>query len=179
MNKFKVRFVRTKMLLMVLPLVAVAVVVLTCLAVANSTSVVRKQAYASMAGRAQAGANGFDATQQHYATLADEIATMVQGYQGTRSGLVSMLRADALAHREILGDYITFQPDAFDPPDSDYRNIDGSDPDGHFDPYWNRLGGRFNLEMGLPPTTTAPTTTRCPSTRRGPPSSSRTCTRAR
>ncbi len=89
-----------------------------------------------MASKAQAGANDFDATAEHYMSLGNEIATMLQGYHGPRAAVVSMMRANVAAHPEILGAYASFRPNAFDPPDSTYRGVLGSDPVGRFTPYW-------------------------------------------
>jgi hypothetical protein len=58
-----------KMILMVVPEVAVAIVALTALAVAKGSAEVKRSAYATVAGKAQAGANGFDATAERLEQL--------------------------------------------------------------------------------------------------------------
>ena len=136
MKALRVRSVRMKMILLVVPTVAVAIVALTALAVAKGSTEVKRSAYATVASKAQAGANAFDATAEHYMSLGNEIATMLQGYHGPRAAVVSMMRANVAAHPEILGAYASFQPNAFDPPDSAFRGVLGSDPVGRFTPYW-------------------------------------------
>lgn len=48
----------------------------------------------------------------------------------------------------IAGAYIDYRPNAFDN-DARYRNILGSNKQGIFGSYWNRLGGKNNLSYGM------------------------------
>jgi uncharacterized protein (UPF0333 family) len=142
--KLHVRSVRVKLLLLVLPLVAAAVIALTTLAIIKSTSAVKTDAYASAANSAQAGANGFNATAEHYMAMRSEIATLAQGDRSAdRATLDDMLHSNLVAHPEILGDYVTYQPNAFDGRDSRYRHAGGCcDSSGRFVP---RTGSRAPL----------------------------------
>jgi len=144
--RLRVRSVRVKMVLLVLPVVAAALIALTVLAIVQSTSQVKTNAYASARQSAVAGANGFDATASHYMALGDEIAKLMQGYGGSDRKLIdTMLHANLVAHPEILADYVGYEPNAFDGRDAEYRGQLCCDSAGRFLPYWNRLTGKLQL----------------------------------
>ena len=53
-----------------------------------------------------------------------------------------MLRRTAIAHPDLLGFWLAYEPDAFDGRDRAFAGVAGSTKSGRFSPYMTRVGGK-------------------------------------
>ncbi len=95
---------------------------------------------------------------RHYATevqvqmragieYVETVATVMEGYQGRdRSEINDMLQRFIIRHESFVGLSLGYEPNAFDGQDYRYRNTPGSDENGRFLPYWNRIKGEIAVE---------------------------------
>jgi methyl-accepting chemotaxis protein len=140
------RSVRAKLLLTILPVVAVAIGGLTLVAVNRVTTAQQRSVYDAATELAARQANAFDAQASANQALARSIATMGAGNRtGDRAEVIGQLKGFLVGNAGIGGAYIAFERDAFDGADAAHRGAPGSMPDGRFAPYWDRLTGSVQL----------------------------------
>ncbi len=138
----RVRSLRTRLVLILLPIVALGVIAMTWLAVNLTTDAARKDAEAKLSQQAQQVANDFNADAESAATASRTLAAQMQRNPDlTREQASDLVRSVAVANPR-LNTYITFMPNAFDGQDARYAGKPGQTPKGELSPYWNRLAGK-------------------------------------
>jgi len=144
--RFSLRSVRAKLLLTILPVVAVAIGGLTLLTVGRVTDAQERSVYEAATELASRQANAFDAQASANQALARSIATMGAANRSRdRAEVIEQLKRFLLDNPGIGGAYLAFERDAFDGADARHRDAPASMPDGRFAPYWDRLGGVVQL----------------------------------
>jgi methyl-accepting chemotaxis protein len=147
--RLRVRSVRGKTVLQVMPIVALAIVVLTVVAVRRNTSQERGAVYDATAQLAQQQANAYDATVRDGLAVASTLANVVAGdSSGDRAGVNAMTRSLQLSEPRLLATYVQFEPNGFDGRDAANRNAPGSTKAGQFLPYWTPHDGKLTLGVG-------------------------------
>jgi methyl-accepting chemotaxis protein len=140
------RSVRTRLLLLLLPLMALAVAGMTALSAWSAAGSERGGARREAAVVAQASANAFDTQAQADLEIGRTMALMTERAAGvTRAELSAMTRRVGEQHPELLGSYIALDANVVDR-DATYRNTAVGNKLGRFGPYWNRLTGTFRLD---------------------------------
>jgi putative methionine-R-sulfoxide reductase with GAF domain len=72
-------------------------------------------------------------------TIAQSVSIVkTEGVQLSRDQVNAMLRQMLRANPQFLGDYVLYEPNAFDGRDAEFINSAGSDANGRFLPYWTR-----------------------------------------
>ncbi|RKQ86030.1 methyl-accepting chemotaxis sensory transducer with Cache sensor [Solirubrobacter pauli] len=136
------------MLLVLLPLTAVAVTVLTLLAISSATSAEKASRFDQMEEAARAGANDFDAQVRENQALGRSLATLIEGLGpgATRAEVSAVVKRFLDRNPQIIGSYVGFDADKFDGADAAHQGTAGADDKGRFLPYWNRLTGKVVLD---------------------------------
>jgi len=140
--------VRSRMLLVLLPLTAVAVIVLTVLAITRATDAEKTARFEEMQRTAQSQANGYDAQVRDHQALGRTLATAAEGLDGTvtRTQMNAVVRRVLDRNPSIIGSYVGYDPNAFDGQDARHKGEPGSEKSGRYSPYWNRLTGKVALD---------------------------------
>jgi methyl-accepting chemotaxis protein len=142
-----IRSLRTRMLLLVLPPVAIAIAALTLLAITQASKQEKAARYSEMASTAQQHANDFETEVTENQSLARTLATIGDAWTGTdRTALNGILERALRRNPQVVGTYLGYAPDAFDGADALHRGEPGSEASGRFSPYWNTLSGKPKLE---------------------------------
>jgi len=143
------RSIRTKLLLPIIPVVALAVAAMTLIAVDKVSSAQRasvSRSIANLNASEAASFNGQVVTRMSIArTEADAGGEMIGS---SRAQVMAVEHEILVQNPSIAGAYIDYAPNAFDN-DALYRNTPGSNKQGIFGSYWNRLGGKDNLSYGM------------------------------
>ena len=140
----KVRTLRTRLVVILLPVVAVGVIAMTVLAVKLSTDAARDSAKRELLEQARQEANAFNSGAAEAAALSKTLdAQMERNPNLTREQVDSLVKGIAVANPRIAGSYVTFERDAFDGLDAQYAGKPGQTPKGELSPYWNRLSGKL------------------------------------
>jgi methyl-accepting chemotaxis protein len=145
MPSFRLRSLRSKLLLFLLPPLVAGVVVLTAIALGRATEETERSAYAELSATAQQHANAFDADVRDAMALGRAIATMA-GRSDNRGELSAQLRELLDRNPQTIGTYVGFEPNAFDGPDAPHKGEPDADATGRYLPYWNRLTGKPTLD---------------------------------
>ncbi len=147
MPKLHLRSVRSRLLVQLLPAVALGIVVLIALAISSASERAEDAAVKQLGDLAQAHANEFDASARDGLALGRALAATAEAAEGTpRSGLTAIVKRVAERNPHLVGAYVGFEPDGFDGADALHRGEAGSDDDGRYGPYWNTLGGDLRLD---------------------------------
>ena len=149
MNKLpQIRSVRARMLVVLLPLVALAITALTLTAINRATAAETASRFSVMRQITGAGANAFDADAHANQALGRSLAAMLQGLGNgvTRAQVNTAVEQFQDRNPELAGTYVGFEPNAFDGADAAHRGTPGSDEKGRFGPYWNTLAGTKTLD---------------------------------
>ena len=76
------------------------------------------------------------------------IIVKTEGVQLSREQVNTMLRQVLRANPQFVGNYVLFEPNAFDGRDAEFINTEGSDANGRFLPYWTRGDtGEIQVEL--------------------------------
>jgi len=145
MPSFRLRSLRGKLLLFLLPPLVVGVVALAWIAVARATEETKEAAYAHTAENARRHANAFDADVREAMALGRSLATLAGGADH-REELSEQVEAFLHRNPSTLGTYVGFEPDAFDGADAPHKGEPGTDKTGRYLPYWNKLTGQVTLD---------------------------------
>ena len=148
LKKIEFNSLRTKLVLAIVPVVGLAIVAVTLLAISKSSSDEKKAVY----GQAQQVASYYseyaESDFQYRMTMAKTLAEEMQVWQSPdRQAVSAMLKQIALEDPSIGGTYVGFEPNAFPGGDAAYTTVkDGTtDKTGRFIPYWNRLDGKLSV----------------------------------
>jgi methyl-accepting chemotaxis protein len=147
-KKIELKSLRIKMVLAIVPVVAIAILAVTLLAVSKSGTDEKKAIYAQAQQLAAAHANSFEADVQYRMSLARTLGETMEEYTTPDRGqIANVLRNLLVKDPSIAGTYVGYEPNAFPGGDAKYKGLkDGTtDASGRFIPYWNRLGGKVNL----------------------------------
>ncbi|MCW2982533.1 MAG: methyl-accepting chemotaxis sensory transducer with Cache sensor, partial [Conexibacter sp.] len=137
--KLHLASLRAKMVLTILPIVVVALGVMTYVAVTRSAHAQRSDANQRLSEVAATQANAFDATM---ASRFDVINSLAAAYsrsnQGSRDEVRDALHGVIAAHPDLVGLYVGFTRDRFDGRDGELAGRPGQLKDGMMAPYWSR-----------------------------------------
>jgi hypothetical protein len=143
------RSIRTKLLLPVIPVVGVAVAAMTLIAVNKVSSAQHSSVSRSVANLNASEAASFNGEVVSRMSIARTDADAGGEMIGTSRAQVMAVEHEILVQNpSIAGAYIDYAPNAFDS-DARHRNTPGSNKQGIFGSYWNRLGGKNNLSYGM------------------------------
>jgi methyl-accepting chemotaxis protein len=144
--KLNVTSLRTRMLLLILPPVAIAIVGLTIFSISRATSQEKNSVFNEMSATAALKASDVDSLASDKIGNAKAIAGMLQGYRGgQRAPVKAMLREVIVRNPDALGIWGTFVHNGFDGADAKHVNDVGSDKNGFFAPYWSRVDGKLSF----------------------------------
>ncbi|WP_210495351.1 methyl-accepting chemotaxis protein [Patulibacter sp. SYSU D01012] len=143
-----VRSLRTRMLLLFLPPIVVAIALLTFLAISRATDQERQSRYAQIAETANVQAKEFDASAAQSMMIPRSMAAAMESdIARGRQAVVDMVLRFYHRNPGILGTYVGYVPNGFDGDDAAHRNERGSDAKGRFGPYWSTLTPPFQLSV--------------------------------
>ena len=146
----RVRSIRTKLLITLIPVVFVAITAMTVFAVQKMTDAQRRSVSSAVANANREQAARFDGEAQQDMAIARTLAAVGSAAVGTSRSLVLNMEKQVLDRNpRLVGVYIDYAPNAFDGRDAEFRGSPGSDKTGIFGSYWNRLGGKENLAFGM------------------------------
>ena len=140
--------VRTRMLVVLLPLTAAAVAVVTLLALSRASSAEKTSRFAEMQQTSASSANDFDAKVRENQAVGRSLATLAEGLDGK----ASRTEVNGIVHRflqrnpQVVGAYVGYDRNAFDGPDAAHKGEPGSDGTGRYGPYWNTISGKAVLD---------------------------------
>ena len=104
-------------------------------------------AYNQAVQMAQNYANEFNGDMQSNQAIAKTLAVSMTNHEFVTRELVNnILEEQLIAHPQLIGTYVGYEPNAFDGQDELYVNTPGHDSTGRFIPYWNRINGPINLD---------------------------------
>jgi methyl-accepting chemotaxis protein len=146
----KFRSIRTKLLVAVIPVVAVAVVAMTYIAVTKVTDAQEGSVSQSVANANRAQAQQFSGEAETHMALARALASVGDVMVGgSRAAVMAVEKRVLDRNPEVAGVYMDYLPNAFDGRDAEFRHSAGSNAAGLFGSYWNRLGGKENLTFAM------------------------------
>jgi len=135
--KLRLRSVRAKLLLTILPVVAIAIGGLTLLAVDRSTDAQKDAVYREAAQLAAREANRFQAEASDAVAVARGLASVTERKGSlTREEVVEITRHYLERNPQLSGTYLGFEPNAFDGRDAEYAGDPNEGPDGRFAIWW-------------------------------------------
>ena len=139
---------RTRLLLQILPIVALAIAALTAIAVTAASSAQRDAVYGEMSELIGREANRFDARARADMAAAQDLAAALEADASiTREHGRDVVRRFAERRPELLGTWAAFEPDAYDGRDADYRGVDPiGDANGRFAVWAQRIDGPLEVE---------------------------------
>ena len=150
LSKLTPRSVRAKLLITILPVIALAIGGLTVIAVQRVTSAQEDAVYDAASDLAGREANAFEAQASENQATARAIAAVGSSSRSRDRGEVIAQMHDLIErNRQLAGVYLAYTPNAFDGRDAEHANAPGSMRDGRFAPYWDRLTGRVQLSATL------------------------------
>ena len=143
--------IRTKLLLAMIPVVVLALIVMSVIAVTKVTSAQEQSVSQSVANANASQAEKFNGEVQGRISIAEAEAAAGEALIGqtNRQAVMNIEHNILLAHPDIAGAYINYLPNAFDGKDAKFKGQTGMGPHGEFGTYWNRLGGKVNLTYGM------------------------------
>ena len=104
-------------------------------------------AYNQAVQMAQNYANEFNGDMQSNQAIAKTLAVSMTNHEFVTRELVNnILEEQLIAHPQLIGTYVGYEPNAFDGQDELYVNTPGHDSTGRFIPYWNRINGPIDLD---------------------------------
>ena len=136
------------MLVVLLPLVAAALAAITLFAMSRASGAEKAARFDEMQRASQAAANDFNAKVADNQALGRAIASMVEsiGPDAGRERVNRILKRTLERNPTLLGTYVGFTPNGFDGADAAHKGQPGSDADGRYGPYWNKIGGELTLD---------------------------------
>jgi methyl-accepting chemotaxis protein len=136
------RTIRTRLLLQVLPAVALAIVALTVLAVRASSDAQRRAVYSEMTQLIGKQAATFDGQAAAHLAVAKSIAASLEGFPAAdrREGR-EVLRRFARRNPALLGVWAGYEPNAYDGRDARFDGDPLGDSTGRFAYWWTRTSG--------------------------------------
>jgi methyl-accepting chemotaxis protein len=146
---FRTRSMRARLLLQIVPGVALAVVALTIAAISIASEAQKDAVYDETSELIAKEAARFDTRARASMTLAQDTAALVEGGRGVtdRRTNAGILRRLAERHENALGIWVAFEPDAYDGRDADYRGVwPVGDPRGRYTTWAQRLTGTLKVE---------------------------------
>ncbi|HEX3618051.1 MAG TPA: HAMP domain-containing protein, partial [Solirubrobacteraceae bacterium] len=143
--------IRTKLLLLMIPVVVVALIVMSVITITKVTSAQEHSVSQSVANSNAAQAQKFNGEVEGRISMAETEASAGAALVGStnRAAVMNIEHNILLANPQIAGSYIDYLPNAFDGQDAHYKGQAGMGPAGEFGTYWNRLGGKVNLSYGM------------------------------
>jgi methyl-accepting chemotaxis protein len=143
--------IRTKLLLAMVPVVVIALIVMSVIAVTKVTSAQEQSVSQSVANANATQAEKFNGQVQGRMSIAETEASTGSELIGhtDRQTVMNIEHDILLANPDIAGAYIDYLPNAFDGKDAKFKGQPGMGPQGEFGTYWNRLGGKVNLSYGM------------------------------
>ena len=104
-------------------------------------------AYNQAVQMAQNYANEFNGDMQSNKAIAKTLAVSMTNHEfATRKLVNNILEEQLIAHPQLIGTYVAYEPNAFDGQDELYVNTPGHDSTGRFIPYWNKINGPIDLD---------------------------------
>ncbi|HEX3802645.1 MAG TPA: methyl-accepting chemotaxis protein [Solirubrobacteraceae bacterium] len=143
--------IRTKLLLAMIPVVVVALVVMSVIAITKVTSAQQQSVSQSVANGNAAQAEKFNGQVQARMSIAETEATLGSEMIGqtNRQAIMNIEHTIMVDNPELAGSYIDYLPNAFDGKDAKFKGQPGMGAQGEFGTYWNRLGGSLKLSFGM------------------------------
>jgi hypothetical protein len=178
-----VRSLRARLLLQILPGVALAVIALTAVAVKVASDSQRDAVYGELSQLIATEAARFDGQAQRAQAITHDVAASLEAdpsYDRARGAAV--VNRFAERHPDLLGTWAAFEPNAFGPDAGHVNDGVRGDNEGRFAVWAERLKGDLNLTAWENPADKpwiTTTTTCCRPRRASTACSSRTWTRAR
>jgi len=140
------RTIRTRLLVLTLPMIGLVVAALAVYSALSAKSSEEQGSRREAGYIAQARASEFDAQASAALATGETISLLTKNSAGiSRQLLSTMVRRVAEDHPDYLGSYVAMEPDVIGK-DADYVNTAVGNKVGRFAPYWNRLGGPFHLD---------------------------------
>lgn len=146
-----IRSIRAKLLLTMMPIVIVALIVMSVIAISKVTSAQEHSVSQSVAAANATQAEKFNSQMQNRAGMANALAQVGADLIGhaDRQTVMQIEYDLTKAHPELMGAYINYTPNQFDHDDAAWIGKPGMGPKGDFGPYWNRLKGKLTLGYGM------------------------------
>ena len=143
--------IRTKLLVLMIPVVVVALIVTSVITIAKVTSAQEQSVSQSVANANTAQAQKFNGEVAGRISMAETEASAGGALVGntSRAAVMNIEHNILLTNPQIAGAYIDYLPGAFDGQDARFKGQAGMGPHGEFGTYWNRLGGKVNLSYGM------------------------------
>ncbi len=146
-----IRSIRAKLLLTMMPVVIVALIVMSVVAISKVTSAQERSVSQSVADANATQAEKFNSQVQSRAGMAEALAQVGSDLIGhaDRQTVMRIEHDLTAAYPQIMGAYINYTPNQFDHDDAAWIGKPGMGPKGDFGPYWNRLKGKLTLGYGM------------------------------
>ena len=135
------------MIFYLIPIVLIVFAAIIVSAVIMSASLQLQMANLAAIEKTQNYANSFNARLVANQEIGRTLAHTLEKYRtNDRQEIIDTLENLLDKNPEILGAYVGYEPDAFDRMDEGFANSPGSDTNGRFVPYWNKLTGNKALD---------------------------------
>ena len=142
------RSMRARLLLQILPVVALAIAALTAVAVTAASSAQRDAVYGEMSELIGREASRFDGRARADMAAAQNLAAALEADPSiSREHGRDVVRRFAERRPELLGVWAAFEPNAFDGRDAEYTGVETlGDPKGRFAVWAQRIDGPLKIE---------------------------------
>jgi methyl-accepting chemotaxis protein len=139
----RIRSLRTRLLLFLIPAIALGIAALTLIAVSRATDQAKDSRYAELERTAQVQAADYDAQVRNDLATARSLAAVSEAAQagGDRAALTEAVHRVAARNPDMAGAYAGFVKDGFGGPDARYAGDRDATKQGQYAPYWNVLAG--------------------------------------
>lgn len=142
MPSLAVRSLRAKLILTFVPIAVLAVGALTLMAISRASQAQRHAVAGNLAELTAHRAGDADSDLREQRDTSVNLAAVMSRYRGgSRQEATAMLRADAVAHPDLLGFWLGYAPNAFDGRDAAFAGAPGQTKSGRFSPYFTRASG--------------------------------------
>src|SRR4051812_12223066 len=145
MPRLRPRSLKTRLLLQILPAVAIAIVAITAIAVKIASDAQRDTVYREMSQQIAGEATRFDGDVRQARATARALGTAVEADRiRDRARSAAVVKQFTVENRDLLGTWVAYEPDAYGPdaPNAG-RGLLGDDH-GRFAVWGERLTGKLN-----------------------------------
>ena len=138
---------KSKLILFIVVGVLLVLVTSTAVIISTVTSQEETLAYEQSIEKARGFANNFDSDMSKNHAIGQTIANSMSAYDSAnRDEVNDILKEVAVRNPNLLGTYVSSEPNAFDGNDQLFINAEGHDETGRFIPYWNRINGDLTID---------------------------------
>src|SRR4051794_8683496 len=146
MTRFRTHSLRARLLVQILPAVAVAIVAITAIAIKIASNAQRDAVYREMSQLIRREAATFDGDARRARAVAHGIGAAVEADKmRDRARGAAVVRQFAVENQDLLGSWVAYEPNAYGPDAPNVSHGLLGDDHGRFAVWGERLTGKLNM----------------------------------